>query len=131
MPIPRKRLQQVTAALLDCEARKGDVELSLVFCDDPFIHGLNREYRGKDKPTDVLSFPQDPDSGLLGDVVISVPTAQRQADQRGQPLAEEVEWLFLHGVLHLLGYDHETEEQLEDMNRRARRAQQQIANKGS
>jgi probable rRNA maturation factor len=95
------------------------VELSLVFCDDAFIHTLNRDYRGKDKPTDVLSFPQDVDSGILGDVVISVPTATRQAEEGGRTLTQELEWLFLHGALHLLGYDDETDEQAEAMNRRA------------
>jgi probable rRNA maturation factor len=115
------------AALLQSEgvprtlARK--MELSVVFCEDDFIHTLNREYREKDRPTDVLSFPQDPDSGLLGDLVISLPTATRQAAERDQSLATEVEWLFLHGCLHLLGYDDETDEQADEMDRRARRVQ--------
>lgn len=113
-------------ALLESEGASTDAELSLVFCDDPFIHALNRDYRGKDKPTDVLSFTQDAESGILGDVVISVPTAQRQADAQGHPLAQEVEWLFLHGALHLLGYDDDTDEQAEEMNVRARRAQEML-----
>lgn len=102
-------------------ARK--MELSLVFCEDDFIHTLNREYREKDRPTDVLSFPQDPDAGLLGDLVISLPTATRQAAERQQSLATEVEWLFLHGCLHLLGYDDDTDEQADEMDRRALRVQ--------
>jgi probable rRNA maturation factor len=106
-------------ALLDSEGSPRDVELSVVFCDDPFIHALNRDYRGKDKPTDVLSFPQGPETGVLGDIVISVPTAARQAAERGQPVGQEVEWLFLHGLLHLLGYDDSTDEEAEEMNRRA------------
>jgi probable rRNA maturation factor len=93
-----------------------------VLCDDPFIHQLNRDYRGKDKPTDVLSFEQDPDSGILGDLVISVPTALRQARAHKHPLASEIEWLFLHGALHLLGYDDETDEQAAEMDRRAQAA---------
>lgn len=113
-------------ALLESEGASTDAELSLVFCDDPFIHALNRDYRGKDKPTDVLSFTQDAESGILGDVVISVPTAQRQADAQGHPLAQEVEWLFLHGALHLLGYDDDTDEQAEEMNVRARCAQEKL-----
>lgn len=108
------------AALLELEGAPAEAELSLVFCEDDFIHTLNRDYRGKDSPTDVLSFTQDPDSGLLGDVVISVPTSARQAEARGHALEQEVEWLFLHGVLHLLGYDDDTDEQAEEMNRRAR-----------
>jgi probable rRNA maturation factor len=107
-------------ALLEAEGVPTEVELSLVFCEDDFIHGLNRDYRGKDKPTDVLSFNQDPETGILGDVVISVPTAARQAEARGHSLETELEWLFLHGALHLLGYDDETDEQADEMNRRAR-----------
>ena len=113
-------------ALLESEGASTEAELSLVFCDDPFIHALNRDYRGKDKPTDVLSFTQDAESGILGDVVISIPTAQRQAEAQGHPLAQEVEWLFLHGALHLLGYHDDTDEQAEEMNVRARRAQERL-----
>lgn len=120
LPIPPKRLRALLAELLKSEEVAPEVELSLVFCDDPFIHQLNRDYRGKDRPTDVLSFPQDLESGLLGDLIISVPTASRQAEAGGRSLAEEVEWLFLHGCLHLLGYDDETDEEAEEMNRRAR-----------
>ena len=76
---------------------------------DPEIHRLNRQYRQKDKPTDVLSFPLADDlcPALLGDVVISVDTATRQAHRRKHSLREEVQILLIHGVLHLLGYDHE------------------------
>jgi probable rRNA maturation factor len=75
----------------------------------------------------VLSFPQDLESGMLGDVVISVPYAQRQAKALRQSTAKEVEWLFLHGVLHLLGYNDDTEEELEEMSRRARGVLQSVA----
>jgi probable rRNA maturation factor len=70
---------------------------------------LNRQYRGKDKPTDVLSFPlaDEWQPCLLGDVVISVETATRQARRRGHSLREELQTLLIHGILHLLGYDHE------------------------
>lgn len=86
-------------------------ELSVLLCGDPFIQGLNRSYRGKDKPTDVLAFPMDTGvqagaSLLLGDVVISLPTARRQAYARGHALMEEVTFLLAHGLLHLLGMDH-------------------------
>lgn len=126
MPILRKRLLALLGALLASEGRSPDVELSLVLSDDEFIHRLNRDYRGKDRPTDVLSFEQDPGSGVLGDVVISVPTARRQARVHGHTTAQEIEWLFLHGILHLLGYDDETEEQAEEMDRRAHRALQRL-----
>lgn len=96
-------------------------ELSLVLCDDPFIHGLNRDYRGKDSPTDVLAFAQregedaDPDDELLGDVVISVPTAARLAAARGHSTEREIQVLLVHGFLHLLGYDHGDDEEEAEM----------------
>lgn len=113
-------------AVLASEGVSRGVELSLVFCDDAFIHELNRDYRGKDRPTDVLSFMQDPESGILGDVVMSIPTAQRQAEAQGHPLEVELEWLFVHSMLHLLGYEDDTDEQAEEMNVRARLALQRV-----
>lgn len=94
------------------ELALGDAELSILLVSDPVIHRFNRDYRGKDRPTDVLSFAQGEGegatpAGVLGDVVISVDTAQRQADERGETLGRESERLLIHGVLHLLGYDHE------------------------
>src|SRR5262245_29483484 len=84
-------------------------ELSLALVTDPMIHALNRQYRGKDKPTDVLSFPlaDEIQPSVLGDVVISVDTTARQAQQHGHSLGEELQILLIHGILHLLGYDHE------------------------
>jgi probable rRNA maturation factor len=87
------------------------VELSVALVDDTTIHALNRQYRRKDKPTDVLAFPmQEPApatfSGLLGDVIVSVDTARRQAARRRRPLLAELTLLLAHGLLHLLGYDH-------------------------
>ena len=81
---------------------------------------MNRDYRGQDRPTDVLSFPQEEGPAMplgmaeeeiphtLGDVIISVETAERQAGEHGWTLQDEVEALLVHGLLHLLGYDHET-----------------------
>jgi rRNA maturation RNase YbeY len=91
---------------------RGDAELSVLLVSDRVIRRLNRAWRGKDRPTDVLSFAQLEGAGpspapLLGDVVISVPTAKRQARARGETLAAEGERLLIHGLLHLLGYDHE------------------------
>jgi probable rRNA maturation factor len=89
-----------------------DAELSVLLTDDRRIQELNREHRGKDKPTDVLSFPLDEDEvdtgspRLLGDVVISLDTAERQARGRGRSLVEEVRFLLAHGILHLIGHDH-------------------------
>ncbi|KAK9827136.1 hypothetical protein WJX74_007858 [Apatococcus lobatus] len=93
----------------------GNTELSVVLCDDCHIQDLNREHRGKDAPTDVLSFPMGDDDFpaleaapvVLGDLIISLDTAQQQASQRGHTLQDEVRILMVHGLLHLLGHDHE------------------------
>ena len=92
-------------------------EISILFIDDMEMRILNKRYRGKDKTTDVLSFPQISDfksairnpqfAILLGDVVISLETAKRQAKESGHPFNREVIILLTHGILHLLGYDHE------------------------
>jgi probable rRNA maturation factor len=99
-------------------------ELSVLLTDDAFIQTLNQTHRGKDRPTDVLSFAQnegeDPpspmDHGLLGDVVISLDTAERQARTRKHSLMDEVSFLLAHGILHLIGYDHQTDEEEAIMN---------------
>ena len=88
----------------------GDVHVLLA--DDATLQRLNRTYRGKNKPTDVLSFPagdaeEGNDSGVAGDLAISLETAARQAKQYGHSLRDEVRVLLLHGVLHLAGFDHE------------------------
>jgi len=83
-----------------------DAELSIVLVSDGEMQRLNRRWRRKDRPTDVLSFPLDA-GGLLGDVVISVDTARRQAAEQGTTLGREADRLLIHGLLHLLGYDHE------------------------
>ena len=90
------------------EATHEHVELLLT--DDAAIHELNKTYRDKDKPTDVLSFPVG-DEVSLGQIVISLDTATRQATELGQSLEDELQFLFPHGVLHLLGYDHEEPEE--------------------
>ena len=88
-----------------------DGELSVLLVDDDKIKTLNRQHRNIDSATDVLSFPQMDDdefiSHLLGDVVISVETAKRQASEHHFSLEQELVLLLLHGLLHLLGYDHE------------------------
>jgi probable rRNA maturation factor len=89
-------------------------ELSILLTDDDQIQRLNKLYRNIDRPTDVLSFSQrqgdfpDPPNQPLGDVVISVPTARRQATDRGLEVAAEVTRLLAHGLLHLVGWDHDT-----------------------
>lgn len=87
-------------------------EVSVLLTDNASIHDYNRQYRGVDRPTDVLSFSQregegaDPHDPLLGDLVISVERAQEQATEFGHTVAREVGFLAVHGVLHLLGWDH-------------------------
>jgi probable rRNA maturation factor len=107
--------------------RLGNREFNICFVDDDAIRELNSAYRGKDEATDVLSFPWNETAGplrpkpqapsrlqehggirnFLGDVVISVQTARRNARAEGHSTLNEIRWLILHGVLHLLGYDHE------------------------
>jgi probable rRNA maturation factor len=102
-------------------------ELSVSLVDDTEIRALNQSYRGIERPTDVLSFSLLEGQGaehrgaLLGDVVIGVETAARQARQRHRALEEEVTRLLIHGVLHLLGHDHEEEEEARDMRAEERR----------
>ncbi len=85
-------------------------ELALVFAGDGVLKRLNGRYRGKDRPTDVLSFPGPGGAEGLGDILISVPAAERNARRLGRTLAQELDVLALHGFLHLLGYDHETDD---------------------
>lgn len=108
------------------EQHDPDVEISLVLCDDAFIQNLNRDHRGKDKPTDVLSFPQD-DPVVLGDVVISLDTAAKQAQAAGWSHMDEIVLLGLHAVLHLLGYDDETVEGAIEMRDRTAAVLQDLA----
>jgi probable rRNA maturation factor len=94
------------------------------FVGDRAMRALNRTYRGLDRSTDVLSFEggASPEGRHLGDVVISVPAARRQAAAQGHPLAVELRLLLLHGLLHCLGHDHETDSgQMERLERRLRR----------
>lgn len=105
------------AALLRHESVASDPEISIVLCDDLFIQTLNAEYRGKNKPTDVLSFAQD-DPAVLGDIIISLLTAARQAAAAHWPLESEIVLLAVHGLLHLLGFDDETAAGAWEMQRR-------------
>jgi probable rRNA maturation factor len=117
--IVRTRAQRMLAKL-ELEA----TELSVTLVDDDAIHELNATYRGKDKPTDVLAFamregqatPGEPGAGeVLGDVVISLDTATRQATTHRRDALAEVTMLLAHGLLHLVGYDHETDDEEREM----------------
>lgn len=95
-----------------------------LFTDDRELRRLNRQFLGKDEPTDVLSFPEPGPDGYLGEIAISVDRARLQAQRLGHSLAEELKILMLHGLLHLLGLDHETDSG--QMARRERRLRTQL-----
>ncbi len=97
-----------------------EASLSLRIVSDRTMRALNRKYRGKDKATDVLSFPMR-ERELLGDIVISVDTAKRQAKAYDAPLERELERLLIHGILHLLGHDHEKASERKKMEAEERR----------
>ena len=105
-------LKRAARLTLDTSAALStDVDLAIVLTDDAQLRELNRGYLGVDAPTDVLSFPaseSDPETGAayLGDILISIPRARIQAQAAGHSLEAEVQLLVVHGVLHLLGYDH-------------------------
>lgn len=113
----RMIVRRACIAVLKLEQFKGSVQVGVTFVDNEEIHKLNKKYRNKDYPTDVLSFQTndngeydiDPKTGfkLIGDVVISLEKTKEQAEKYGYSLQQEVGFLTAHSVLHLLGYDHE------------------------
>ncbi len=128
-PLDAAHWRTVMERMLRYEGQEERSEVSLTFVDDAAIRLLNREHRGKDRPTDVLSFPQwDPGDDLppsplpipLGDIVISVEMAERQATEYGHGVEREIGFLMAHGLLHLLGLDHETPEEEAVMRERQR-----------
>lgn len=120
------------AALAELEI-DGDSELSLLFTDDAHIQVLNREWRGKDKATNVLSFPAfdvapgDPFPVMLGDIVLAHETIVGEAGLEQKSLEHHLVHLIVHGLLHLLGYDHETDEEAEEMEAIERRTLARLA----
>ena len=106
-----KYLDEVIKYTLKCE-NAIDAELDVIIVDNEYIHKINKEYRGVDRPTDVISFAleDEPDIKLdhriLGDIYISIDKAREQANEYGHSLKRELCFLTVHGVLHLLGYDH-------------------------
>ncbi|NRG16531.1 rRNA maturation RNase YbeY [Rhizobiales bacterium] len=101
-------------------------ELSVVLTDDAAIRELNREWRGKDKPTNVLSFPggdedEPPFGPLLGDIVIARETLEHEAEAEKKSFPAHLTHLFIHGLLHLFGYDHQIEEEAQEMEDAERR----------
>ena len=110
--IDAPRLRRVLRGAARPLRAKGEV--ALVLAGDGLLRRLNREFRGRDKATDVLSFPGPGGEEGLGDVVISVPTAARNARRQGHSVLRELDVLALHGLLHVLGYDHETDDGMMD-----------------
>lgn len=114
----RMLIRRCCNAVLRMEKFEGPAEISVTFVNNEQIHELNRQYRGKDMPTDVLSFPMgengvydvnhDTGAKILGDIVISMEKAVEQAKRYDHSLEREVGYLTAHSMLHLLGYDHET-----------------------
>jgi probable rRNA maturation factor len=130
-----EQVAQVAAKALAAIGRR-DASLTVAFVRDRAIRRLNRDYRGKDRATDVLSFPtvdeqedafihsSPDDDEHLGDIIISTDAAQRQADEAGHSFEREVSELVIHGTLHLCGYDHETDNG--EMNRLELRLRRRI-----
>ncbi len=120
-PVDARRLIGIADATV-AAAGHGGREVSVTITNDRRLHDLNLRYRGKDKPTDVLSFPYDEPDGPIGDVVISVDRALAQAADKGHDLQRELEILVLHGSLHVCGFDHETDNgEMDRIERRLRR----------
>lgn len=110
-----------------------DHEISLLLCDGPTIHRLNRRWRGIDRPTDVLSFPanevkpgQMPPPGPMGDIALALPIARRQARELVLEWRSHLEHLLIHGLLHLMGYDHMEEKDALEMEREEQRLMREI-----
>jgi probable rRNA maturation factor len=104
-----RRVAAWTEAVLAAAAPRSRASVSVLLCGDARMRRLNREFRKIDRPTDVLSFPSL-EPGFLGDVAVDVAYAARQARKRGHSVDREVQLLLAHGVLHLLGHDHETDD---------------------
>ncbi len=115
IPLPQAvneaALEKAALAALEHQSADLDSDLTLVLADDAQLRALNRDFLGTDAPTDVLSFPAgetDPETGAryIGDILLSVERAARQAERSGHALMDELQLLVVHGVLHLLGHDH-------------------------
>lgn len=132
-PVMEQMLTQVLNKAAEVYGLEPQAEVSVVLADDEYIRQLNSQYRGKNVATDVLSFAMnehcagehEPDIAeapgdieiLLGDIIISLETAARQAEEYGHSLERELAYLTVHGMLHLLGYDHEDEEERLEMRK--------------
>ena len=124
-------IRRAIAATLIRESFPYDVEVSVTLCDNEYIHNLNREHRGVDRHTDVLSFPMYEadeftdemcaDGVMLGDIVLSLERAKEQAEELGHGFLRECAFLVVHSTLHLLGYDHERSKEDDELQCRLQR----------
>ena len=120
-----EKIKKTIRTAVEAEYPNHTFELNIFFCDDETIRSYNREYRGVDRATDVLSFPMfdfgTPElPALLGDIVLSVPRAQAQAEEYGHSFEREMCFLAAHAALHLIGYDQENEDERAQMETRQR-----------
>lgn len=103
-------------AVLDAHEHVDGQGIAILLTDDESVQALNRDFRRKDKPTNVLSFPSPPNpEGQIGDIALAYGVCAREAAEQGKPLAHHLQHLVAHGVLHLLGYDHESDDEAEAM----------------
>jgi probable rRNA maturation factor len=125
--------ERAVSATLAETGTKGASELSLVFSDDAHVQALNAGWRGKDRPTNVLSFPAFPPSRgsqmppMLGDIVLASETVARESELENKPLAHHITHLVIHGLLHLLGHDHIVDMEAEEMETLERAALARLA----
>lgn len=126
LPEVEALVERAVLAVLAAEAAPGEpLELSVLLAGDAAVRDLNARYRGQDRPTNVLSFPADAEAlpgepRLLGDLALAFSTCRREAGEQGKPLAAHLTHLIVHGTLHLLGHDHEVDEEAEAMEERER-----------
>lgn len=119
LPDIEERCRGAVLAALSGRTASAGQEVSIVLADDAKVRELNSRYRGQDKPTNVLSFAQG-EAGLLGDVVLAFETTKREAAEQRKTLGDHAGHLVVHGVLHLLGYDHESAKEARAMEARER-----------
>lgn len=124
-------IEKSIVAVLKVENLDQNVEVSVSFVGDDEIRDLNRDYRGVDKSTDVLSFPMDDefiiDNRILGDVIINTRRVMEQAEELGHSDERELSYLTVHSILHLLGYDHMKDEDKKEMREREKLAMKELS----
>lgn len=107
-------VDQIVACVFEAINQTDDKDIAIVFSDDAQVQTLNRDFRGKDKTTNVLSFPSDAEDEW-GDIILAYETIAREAHEQGKPFKAHLTHLIVHGVLHLLGYDHIEDDEAEEM----------------